>query len=338
MKAKDIFGFIFLLALFCVFFWFLDLRMARVFVAQYHSKAFSATNGEVMSAAVTQWTGSKGQIHYHPSITYRYQVDGKNYIGKRSRYDGHPSFYNEQQAQQIVDAHPKDSEIEVYYNPANPADSVLSRGLDTADFGIPLILGSLTFIFISLLANLARQIDWQGKGPPLAGGVKIIDDRLTIRVRLPRYQPAAMTSLIAFLLSMITGVIFQTASIDFPPFKAGLLTLAGIGLVSCAVYFYLRQKIESGSQDLIIDEGARTIDLPLTFKRREQVRLAFADIASVIVEKIRAGRSGYSYAVKLEVPNGLPQALTTLKRQDNAESFAVWLREKIGVKSEAKLN
>jgi hypothetical protein len=329
MKAKDILGFIFLLSLFFLFFCFFDLRMGRIFIAQYHSEVFLETSGEVLSGVVTTWTGSKGQIHYHPSITYRYQVDGKTFVGKRFRYDGHPSFYNQTQAQQIIDAYPKNSEIEVYYNPANPADSILSRGLDTADLGIPFIFGSWTCLFFFLIINLGSQIDWQGKGPPLAGGVKIIDERLTLRVRLPRVQPSARSQLIAFIFLMIAGVVFQTAHIDISPLELGLLTLVGIGLVSSAAYFYLQQKIKSGSQDLVIDEGARTLELPLTFKRRQRITLTFTNITSVVVEKIRTGRSGYSYAVKLEIIDGMPQILTFMKKQENAESFASWLREKI---------
>lgn len=331
MKSKDILGFLFLLAIFAAFFWYMDVPLFRVLVLQYETRHFSSVKGEVLSGTVTQWTGSKGTVHYHPSFTYRYQVSGQTYVGKRYRYDGHPSFYNEDAAKQIVDAHPKGSEIEVYYNLDNPADTVLSRELDTADLSIPFVLGSWTFLFLSLLIKLGKEIDWQGKGKPLAGGVRIIDDRMTTRVRLTRYQPDKISFLVAFTLNFIAGIIFQNAHIDYPAIATGLLTLMGISIVGMTVYFFLRRKNESGSQDLVIDEGARTMELPLTYKRRERMPLIFTDVASVTVEKVTSKRNSL-YAVKLQLRYGSPQILTTLK-QDNAESFAVWLREKLGMKT-----
>jgi hypothetical protein len=336
MKMKDILGFLFLLAIFAVFFWFVDVRFSRVLVVQYETRHFSSVEGEVLSGTVTQWTGSKGTVHYHPSLTYRYQVSGQIYLGKRYRYDGHPSFYNEDAARQIVDAHPKGSEIEVYYNPDNPTDTVLSQGLDTADLAIPFVFGALNLLLLSLLIKLGKEIDWRGKGKPFAGGVRIIDDRMTTRVRLPRYQPDAMGLLVALVLSFMAGIIFQNALMDYPPVATGLLTLMGISIVSMTVYFFLRRKNESGFQDLVIDEGARAMELPLTYKRREKMPLTFNDVTAVAVEKIASRRrSGANslYAVRLQLRAGPSQILTTLK-QDNAESFAAWLREKLGMKTE----
>jgi hypothetical protein len=328
MKAKDIFGFIFLLSLFGVFAWWVDVRMIRVFVAQYRTESFPNVKGEILSGTVTRWTGSKGSVHYSPSFSYQYEANGQTYEGRRYRYDGHPSFYDEAEANQMVAAHPKGSAIDVYYDPKNPVDAVLSPGLDTADLGIPFIFGSITIIFLSALIKLGKEIDWQGKGQPVAGGVKIIDDRMTIRVRLPRYQPGAMSLLAVYALSMISGVFFQSGQINHPPILTGLLTLVSISIVCAIVYFWLRQEVESGLKDLVIDEGARIIELPLTYKRRQKMTLTFTDIASVIVEK---GLKSF-YIVKLQLHNGTPQILTILK-QNNAESFGIWLREKLGIKN-----
>jgi hypothetical protein len=330
MKAKDIFGFILLLSLFGVFIWWVDVRMIRVFVAQYQTESFPSVKGEILSGTVTQWTGSKGSIHYRPSFSYRYEVNGQVYEGKRYRYDGHPSFYDEVEANQVVAAHPKGSEIDVYYDPNNSINAVLSRGLDTQDLGFPFVFGSMTFVFLSILVKLGKEIDWQGKGQPIAGGVKIIHDRMTLRVRLPRYQPGVMSSMVAYFLSIIAGAFLQNRHIDYPPIRLGLLTLIIIIIVSMTVYFFLQNKNESGSQDLVIDEGMGTFELPLTYKRKQRKSLAFTDVASVKVEK---GRKSF-YTVKLEFRNDSPQIVTILNKE-KAESFAVWLREKLRIKSES---
>lgn len=198
------------------------------------------------------------------------------------------------------------------------------------------MLGSITYLLVSSLIKVGKQIDWHGKGPLSAGGVRMIDDRMTIRVRLPRYQAGEMTTLIAFMLSFVAGIVFQSPYIHSPPIATGLLTLIGIGVASMTAFFLLRQKAESGSQDLVIDEGAQMIELPLTYQRKQKMTLTFTDVPSVMVEKaISKRRSGTNslYFVKLEVRSGSPQIVTALK-QDNAESFAAWLREKLGLKIE----
>jgi hypothetical protein len=333
MKMKDFLGFLFLLAIFVAFVWYVEVPVFRAMVLQYETSHFSSIQGEVLSSAVTQWTGSKGTVHYHPSFTYRYQVKGQAYVERRYRYDGHPSFYNEEAAKQIVDAHPKGSEIEVYHSPHSPGDTVLSRGLDAADLSIPFVFGSMILLFLSLLLKACKEADWQGKGKPVAGGARIIDDRMTTRVRLPRYQPDTMGVLVLFLLSFIAGVVFQHLEIDYPPIAMGLLTLAGIIAVSITVYLLLYRKNESGSQDLVVDEAAQMMELPLTYKRRDRMRLTFNDVTSVTVEKIASRRRSSpnsTCVVKLQFRNGSPQILATMK-QDKAESFAAWLREKLAL-------
>ncbi len=318
--------------------WYLDIRPAPILARQYQSGSFANVKGEVLAGTVTQWTGSKGAVHYHPSISYRYEVNGQTYKGNRYRYDGHPSFYNEAEANQVLAAHPKGSEIEVYYNPDKPADAVLSPGLDTADLAFPFLSGAITNVFLSTLIKLVKEMDRPGKTKPVAGGVKIIDDRMTIRVRLPRYQAGAMCSLVATILCSIAGLVFQHPHLNSPPVAMGLLTLAGVSLVSLMVYFFLRRRNELGSQDLVIDEGARMMELPLTYKRRETMRLTFSDVSAVTVEQITSRRrsaANAQYTVKLQLREGPPQILTTLK-QDRAESFADWLRQTFKLDTEVR--
>jgi hypothetical protein len=324
MKVKDIVGFLFMLVCFGAFVCYFDLRAARILARQYQSQAYSSVKGEVLSGTVTQWTGSKGTVHYRPSFSYRYQVNGQTYQGRRYRYDGHPSFYKEAEANQVVAAHPNGSEIDVYYNPSNPADAVLSTGLDTADWGIPFTFGAITYLLLSVSIKLGKAIDWPGKASPVAGGVRMIDDRMTIRVRLPRYLAGAMCSSVAVILFLIAGFIIQIVPINSPPITTGLLTLIGISIVSMTVYFWLRRRVESGSQDLVIDEGAQMIELPLTYWRKQKTTLTFADVQSITVDKVMRRRkpgANSLYFVKLELRNGPPQILTALKL-DNAESFA----------------
>ena len=92
-------------------------------------------------------------------------------------------------------------------------------------------------------------------------------------------------------------------------------------------------RLNSGIQDLIIDEGSRTIQLPLTFKRRQRPVLPFSDVKAVTLEKIsHRGRYGvtYTYAPTFEMQDGSTEKLADLGL-NRAELFATWLREKLAV-------
>ncbi len=92
-------------------------------------------------------------------------------------------------------------------------------------------------------------------------------------------------------------------------------------------------KVHSGRQDLVIDEGARTIQLPLTYKRRTQTPVPFSEIQAVALEQVgrqRKGRAYYNYLVTLKMKDGSVQNLISMN-QARAEALAAWLEEKLGV-------
>jgi hypothetical protein len=108
---------------------------------------------------------------------------------------------------------------------------------------------------------------------------------------------------------------------------AGLFALIITIGAGALVYFRHYRRIASGIQDLVIDESARTVELPLTYKRRERRRLAFSDIEAVSVEHGRYGVTTYTPMLRLR--DGSSERLTDLDR-DRVESFVAWLWEKLG--------
>lgn len=330
---KQIFAFLFFALLFAALAWFVDVRFSRMLALQYQAQSFPGTQGRILSGKVVQYTGSKGRIYYRASFSYRYQVNGQTYEGRRYRYDGHPSFSSEDEANQMMLAHPPGSDVQVYYNPNDPADAVLSPSIDAQDVSLVFLFAPMNLLFLSLLVKMGRQINWTGRPVPVAGGVRIIAERMTTRVRLPCYQPLSLALWTAGILSIVAGITINPVGKNYTPLSAGLFMLTGIVVIGAAVYGYFRWRVESGRQDLVIDEGARMIELPLTYKRRERRPLAFNDVAAVSLEKIEhRRRSGvsYTYAPTLQLRDGTPQRLTDLS-EDRAESFAAWLREKLGV-------
>jgi len=309
-------------------FWIFDVRGGEQLWRQHRALSFATTQGTVRSSTVSISYGSKGSIHLHVAIAYFYSVDGRDYYGSRYRYDGHPDNHA---AYAISAAHPGGSTVQVYYDPQNPTDALLSAGEDAADVYVLFLTTPICLLFIWLALRMI--LDWNLGGSKVAGGVKIISEALVTRVRLPRFQPVIGAVVVLGGLSLVAGILMYAGAIPGTPLMAGGFLLSIVLLGGAAAYGWQYRNIHSGKQDLVIDFAARTIQLPLTYKRREPMTVPFADVRQVVLNKVRHQSKGgvyYTYIVKLEMKDGILQSLVNLN-EARAESLAVWLNEKFGL-------
>jgi hypothetical protein len=94
---------------------------------------------------------------------------------------------------------------------------------------------------------------------------------------------------------------------------------------------------------LILDESSRTIELPLTFDRKERITVNVADITSLSVEKIehRSNKGGISYTYEPTLGVGgtavSVQKLADWSDEMKANAFTDWLRQKLNPNLSATL-
>ncbi len=84
----------------------------------------------VTASEVTQeWDKNSGtpKRRYGFSITYLYEVDGKTYTGTRYRFHGGPAFMSRSAAEALRAHYPAGARITIFYDPANPQESVIER-------------------------------------------------------------------------------------------------------------------------------------------------------------------------------------------------------------------
>src|SRR6516162_8733152 len=117
---------------------------------QYESGSFPSVTGTVTRSQVEQRTGSKGRTYYYA----------------------------------IVNAHPFNSPVQVYYNPKDPNESLLYPGIAGSDMFGALFLTPFNMVLIGLWMGVYAWLR-ERLFKPVAGGVKIIADGMTTRVRLP---------------------------------------------------------------------------------------------------------------------------------------------------------
>ena len=98
---------------------------------QYLRAKKSAQWPSVPGVITASWMSSgicKGVPCYHGEIAYGYRVGGSDYHGTRLDL-GRSHWAAQDSWQRILDQYPRDKAVSVYYEPGNPADSVLEPGL-----------------------------------------------------------------------------------------------------------------------------------------------------------------------------------------------------------------
>jgi len=126
---------------------------------QQQTMSFKPTTGIMVSSSIGQNSTGRNaagqpagpeQVAYYPIVVFSYSVDGQRYTG---RHYNEADMYglSQNDVESIVNQYPAGKVCTIYYNPANPADSILQRDLGAAPYifilvGILIIVAGL-FIF-----------------------------------------------------------------------------------------------------------------------------------------------------------------------------------------------
>lgn len=300
---------------------------------QFESSHYPFTTGVVTHSEMTVYHGRKSTT-YGIDIEYRYEVNGHSYYGSRFRYGATCS--DQASAMQAVNAHRVGSQAQVYFNPVNPEDAVLSPDVEGADLMLLLFLMPFNMVTVGLwtaLGALLRQTIFH----PLAGGVKIILDGPRTNIRLPQYSALVFGMGAAGILSFISIFIVGFSTGFQPSIAVACLVLLLVISAGVAVYLWQWSKIHSGEDDLVLDETSSTITLPKTFGRKERVKVQRGSIEGLSVETIEhhnnKGGTSYTYAPILwlkESRGGEKLADWTDRRR--AVAFADWLIQKLNLR------
>ena len=301
-------------------------------VRQDLARKYSTIQGKIVRSAV----GRGAYIRRGVEIEYSYTVNGIIYTGHRYRYDDHNAVL---EWDETVEDNPRGSMQTVYYDPKNPADSLLEPGVDGCDlllllFTLP--MNVLTFVFWRATISRWRE---ESQLPP-AAGVKILNQPESIRIRLAEVSPLA-----AAFYGM-AGAAFIAA---FPVVAAGgfeptlhLMTLTWAFVAATGVLAGLWRAIRnsSGIYDLCLDKSVQTVTLPRIAGRRRPLTIARSEISGVSLQKrVSKGPSGkhFSFLPALN-RGGLAADMESIElitwgwSEKKARVFSEWLSQELGVK------
>lgn len=315
----------------------IDAMTAREFWKQFESSHYPVTMGEVTYSQVTTHYSSKHGTTYGVDIRYHYVVDDRNFDGSRFRYmTGFNNSSNYKSAMGAVNSHPVRSQIRIYFNPSNPQDAVLSPDLSGSDLMPVLFLMPFNMVMFGFWIGIGGWLR-ERIFKPLAGGVKIIVEGPQTRVRLPQYGALVWAMIAVGGLSFASIFVVGFASGFQPSMLTALLTLFMVIGIGVGIYIWQWQKINSGDDDLILDETSTTIRLPETYGRKHRVTVNRPEIEKLTVEQVEHhGKNGvsYTYAPTLWLrrnENVETQKLADWGDRKKAEAFAEWLRGRLNL-------
>lgn len=128
---------------------FLFLRNVWLLLGAVESRRWPNVQGLVVASQVEDKTDSEGGRLYRPRVSYRYSVNGQDFVGERAcfgdaDYVGWALF-----ARDIVARYRVRSPVTVHYDPSDPADAVLEPGLNGLLFST--LIFSIAFLGFSIL-------------------------------------------------------------------------------------------------------------------------------------------------------------------------------------------
>ena len=100
------------------------ILVTRRKVAQ--AESWLSTMGTVIYSSIEWRRGSKGSSVAYPVVQYTYQVMGQMHQGRKVMPGPEVGGTG---AHKVVNRYPAGAQVMVYYDPNNPSDAVLERGL-----------------------------------------------------------------------------------------------------------------------------------------------------------------------------------------------------------------
>ncbi|MGO9108721.1 MAG: DUF3592 domain-containing protein [Thermoguttaceae bacterium] len=301
-----------------------------------NAQSYTTTIGTMTRSNIEVHRGRK-RTTFSPAINYTYRVAGKDYSSDRYRYFWSFATMWRANAERVVADLPVGTNVTVYYAPHDPSDSILHPGLDGSDLLAAMFMIALTDSMVLAWLRFARSLMGRQRRP-MAGGDKIWDDGFQTRIRL---AGSAWTAGHATMLSCtyVGMVLIPFVWSTNPPLTLALAAwgmILGTGIV---MFLWKIVRLAGGRFDLVIDTTGRSIKLPGTFGRIEDVQIPWENVVGVEVQKVerRGGKGGryYVYAPTFVVSDRggtlRPEKLRELRDETRANDLAAWLRERLQI-------
>jgi hypothetical protein len=316
---------------------YLDWIVISDAVNQVRAVWFPTVQGKMVKCKVTIHEDTEGTA-YGMDAEYRYQVGNQNYTGKRIRY---LNMWGDSSAKAFAQAHPVGSNVTVYHDPDDPSEAVLAPGFGAQELWLGMFLLPFNLVVIAGWSRGIHALLSPGdRVCPFGLRIRDLGEGDQIRVRLPDI-PVAGPATVALLAGPIFFALCSALCSGLPP-ELSLMAVFWICEIVLLLWAGARIAYLLGSSklDMVLDLIQRTLTLPATFRNSPMV-IPLADIEAIEVITVKKPENAedpaivHAPTVRWRQTDGSIQQsrLAEWSSKERAESFATWLRVKVGLES-----
>lgn|GEM_PF-1880182 len=117
---------------FLISFSFIGISLINIIKGQ-ENESWPSVDGIILFSDIDRSSGSEGGSTYGAKITYKYNLNGINYTSDAISC-GYAYSSDYSAAYQLVENYPVGKTVKIYYNPNNPPEAVLIKGIDIASW------------------------------------------------------------------------------------------------------------------------------------------------------------------------------------------------------------
>ncbi|MBL0870302.1 MAG: DUF3592 domain-containing protein [Phycisphaerales bacterium] len=307
-------------------FWGLAGLFLPSFIQQAATESWTPTRGNILSSQVSTNTRYRGRSKFVPIISYRYTVAGTNFTSDRVAFS-HSAI--SLLAPAVATGYATGRTVDVYFNPADPSQSVLVRGLVQNDLANASFM--IVFVAAPLLAWAFVLAAIVRKGSGYVASVRVLKGP-PVRIRNYTVDPILAAALV---LTGLLAVSVIGLNVLAPTLTLKLLlqvwscTALIAALAGLSRWMYLR----SGRRDTILDLATLTITLPSSRGKPPRTIPMPAAIDTLIKQDSEnATNKVPHHRVHLVIEDRaktLP--LVDIHTKAEAEQFEKWLRSELAL-------
>lgn len=293
-----------------------DFFVAATIVRQSWAMRFPSTAGLITRS---QTVGDS------IDLAYEFTVDQKPHVGTRYRYsdgasdDGYPS--------EVIQSYPVGKAVDVFYNPSNPQDCLLSPGVEGHELFLALFLAPFNAIMLLgwafVIATVRpNQFDpWKEVGPEL-------------HLRTKAKSPGAVALVVLGGGGFFLTFIGLAMGGFHPPFWPIALIWMLLISVTVGTYFAVKQSNRDRQSDLILDSTENSVSLPANESDFKTRRLAIDKLKMIEIRRPKRKSSNLARLI-LILGGSTDESLRELVLEDSvdevepiAERIAQWFADR----------
>jgi hypothetical protein len=318
----------------CLMIGMFDFFVARHLSGRLYATTFETTTGVMMPSAAPE---AEKTDEDSGVVRYRYEVGGKAYIGHRFRYSDGDEPSPEDRELAAVRALPEGAERTVYFNPRDPAQSVLRTGWEGKDLLILMLFTPFNAVALGFVCWWLTPV-YRRLRPTELPGIQVLRDGMRTAVRLPRFGPiaVAIVTLGGGAFVMVFLLLFMGSG-SYPTMAMALAAWAVVLALVLGVLAWWRRRVRSGVDDLILDPASGELSLPLTLGRKERVTIPWGQVRGAeILEEVTKDSDGSSsqyYPCLIRACGSETQRVKVVScwSHERAERIGNWLQKEMSL-------